>query len=549
MNVRRVWRLVVLSLFVWMAAVSRTSLAQDSPLRAVSPDTGVVIQGRLDGSTSTFSGLIRLLYTGEGTAEVLLLPSALTDGTRLIERSNVVIEGATVLTAGRPTDIRIAINNVTEPGTYTGEIEFLLSGQSDTLKVPVTATISAVPDVTAVTDSLTMSVIRCTNWLECGLAALFFPGARQQTDWSVLLENRAAQDAAVTSTSLHVRNTASSVRSDALTVTAPAVLPALEISESRVTVDSSRMEPGSYTGSLRLRVDGAASPVAVALQISVRSSPLLPIILVILGVLLGRLVRWVETPAVKGRLAIYGVLQNLRRDVDLLDDSVARSTIVRQIDDLERTSSQSADETQIAAWTEKSQEIALRLQTFRKLANLRGILTRPPYQGKPLVEPVVKQVDDAYAKLLLPGKEALTAAQTILTEIETKLAQPDFRGRGDTDEARIMQAAVDVPLTDTTVQPVPAEPAGVSAWIGRTLRRISGISTGATYYIVRPLLWIVLIVVLGLVGLQSQYVNNGITFGAAGIYDYLALFLWGLTADVASTGLLNLSQLTANRGS
>jgi hypothetical protein len=309
------------------------------------------------------------------------------------------------------------------------------------------------------------------------------------------------------------------------------------------------MEPGSYTGSLRLRADGAASPVAVALQISVRSSPLLPIILVILGVLLGRLVRWVETPAVKGRLAIYGVLQNLRRDADLLNDSTARSTIVRQIDDLERASSQSADESQVAAWTERSQEIALRLQTFRKLANLRGVLTQPPYQGKPLVEPVVKQIDDAYAKLLLPGVEAVNAAQTLLTDIETKLAQPDFRGRGDTAEARIMQAAVDVPLTDTTVQPVPAEPAGVSAWIGRSLRRISGISTGATYYVVRPLLWVVLIVVLGLVGLQSQYVNNGITFGAAGIYDYLALFLWGLTADVASTGLLNLSQLTANRGS
>jgi hypothetical protein len=41
--------------------------------------------------------------------------------------------------------------------------------------------------------------------------------------------------------------------------------------------------------------------------------------------------------------------------------------------------------------------------------------------------------------------------------------------------------------------------------------------------------------------MQALYVNAGTTFGAAGVYDCLALLLWwGLTADVASRGLSSL---------
>ena len=61
------------------------------------------------------------------------------------------------------------------------------------------------------------------------------------------------------------------------------------------------------------------------------------------------------------------------------------------------------------------------------------------------------------------------------------------------------------------------------------------------YWIVQPFLWLILLIVLLLLGLQTLYVNAGTTFGVAGVYDYLALFVWGLTADVASTSLINLA--------
>jgi hypothetical protein len=52
-----------------------------------------------------------------------------------------------------------------------------------------------------------------------------------------------------------------------------------------------------------------------------------------------------------------------------------------------------------------------------------------------------------------------------------------------------------------------------------------------------------LLVYLGLlvIGFQTLYVNQGATFGSNGIFDYVGLILWGLTADVASRGLGNLA--------
>ena len=43
------------------------------------------------------------------------------------------------------------------------------------------------------------------------------------------------------------------------------------------------------------------------------------------------------------------------------------------------------------------------------------------------------------------------------------------------------------------------------------------------------------------VGFQTLYVNQGTAFGSNGIFDYVGLVLWGLTADVASRGLGNLA--------
>ncbi len=76
------------------------------------------------------------------------------------------------------------------------------------------------------------------------------------------------------------------------------------------------------------------------------------------------------------------------------------------------------------------------------------------------------------------------------------------------------------------------------------LVNLSGVSdrvrAEATFWVVRPLLSLILLVGLSAVGIGSLYVENGTTFGAKPFADYLGLILWGLSADVASRSLSSL---------
>jgi uncharacterized protein with FMN-binding domain len=82
-------------------------------------------------------------------------------------------------------------------------------------------------------------------------------------------------------------------------------------------------------------------------------------------------------------------------------------------------------------------------------------------------------------------------------------------------------------------------------WLQRSLLVISRVSdrarAEATFWVVRPLLALVLLGGLSAMGLGSLYIEKGTTFGARPFSDYLGLILWGLSADVASRSLSNLS--------
>jgi hypothetical protein len=60
-------------------------------------------------------------------------------------------------------------------------------------------------------------------------------------------------------------------------------------------------------------------------------------------------------------------------------------------------------------------------------------------------------------------------------------------------------------------------------------------------------LYLLLLLLLALVGMKTLYVDAGTTFGSAGLYDYLGLLLWGLSADVAQRSLQQL-QTTPRAG-
>jgi hypothetical protein len=44
---------------------------------------------------------------------------------------------------------------------------------------------------------------------------------------------------------------------------------------------------------------------------------------------------------------------------------------------------------------------------------------------------------------------------------------------------------------------------------------------------------VALLLLMSLLGLQQLYISAGPTFGSTGLYDYLGLLVWGLSADIA----------------
>lgn len=102
------------------------------------------------------------------------------------------------------------------------------------------------------------------------------------------------------------------------------------------------------------------------------------------------------------------------------------------------------------------------------------------------------------------------------------------------DAANQMNQPIDVAKT---------EPSRLNSF-QRLLITLSGVTdqvrAETTFWVVRPLLSLILLLGLSAVGMGSLYVERGTTFGARPFADYLGLILWGLSADVASRSLSSL---------
>ena len=83
----------------------------------------------------------------------------------------------------------------------------------------------------------------------------------------------------------------------------------------------------------------------------------------------------------------------------------------------------------------------------------------------------------------------------------------------------------------------PPSPTGVE----KLLLSLSGghVSADVKNRIFRPLFFIALLVCLVLIGLYTLYIKNP-TFGADGFADYLGVFIWAVSADVAQRTLQTL---------
>jgi hypothetical protein len=185
-----------------------------------------------------------------------------------------------------------------------------------------------------------------------------------------------------------------------------------------------------------------------------------------------------------------------------------------------------------------------RLATLQRLRAIEASL-----KGKeqhPKAKQVMDKISETRASLAQGQDDKIDALMTevksLLGELTTSLMgpgnQPDpaiVRARGEADQVR-----APAPLGLPPVQRLGKWMKGFQD----ALVFLSGLSdeirAEATLWVVRPLLYLVLLVGLLAVGMGTLYIDNGLTFGADPMADYMGLLLWGMSADVASRTLTNL---------
>lgn len=538
--------LVLLSLVLWIPS---QVTAQELALRVDPGDTPLVIRGTLDVQTTTFSGNVRLTVTGGDVNEVRLLPSDLrhTDvASVVIDRSNVTIPAGTSLSNGQPRDVQVTVNNIARPGDYAGQLKFLLPGQTEAqaLVISLELHIDARPKVQPVLANMTFQLVRCQTAIDCAVATWLLPDSVVREDWMVQLDNQTLSPVEVADATvvMHGDKTGNAVRASEITLGVPHTLPANKVEPVGLTIHRNRLSPDLYQGTLRFKMTGTDTPVTVNVDLNVRDGPIWPLLIVVAGIIVGRLARGMETPEAKKQIKLLPRFYQLRAEADKVQNAEAKAHLTELIRDAE-DKIKSAEETE-----EVLSQVLTKLQArIDFLASLEELARQLTSLGLDALNAELRPKIQA-ARHALIG-ENIEEAERLRGEVETRLRQAQQDGTmgaaADLFEGLlgVFRASGDRLVEAEAAQP-PAPPGGERwGWLAQLMAVLSGaqlVGAEVRFWLVRPLLFFILLIGLALLGLQTLYVNAGSTFGAGGLYDYLGLFLWGLSAEVAQRTLQSL---------
>ena len=394
------------------------------------------------------------------------------------------------------------------------------------------------------TDQIRLQLVNCGWWLDCAVARLLLPANATIGQRELQFDNSARSSVDVLNAAVVVQGDFTGYQLTNQAISLPQTiqsLPANQIVSVPLTLNRSQMPPDLYGGNIYLTLQNRSDRLVLPINLSVRNGPLLPLIVLFFGVILGRLFKYMQERG-EPQAKSLGEVYRLRGDIERSGlEEQNKQLLFAMVSDVE---------TMVAR--EQLECVPIQIQAIRDRLD---ILTNLQLLESQLNEKAEKLPADAdefttpirrVRRLIAEKKD--TEAKTLLEEISANLDKHNStRGAGDASlepYKRSIQEAVTA--TDRINQPgaIQIRPVGQAAKFQRVLITLSGVServrAEATFWVVRPLLSLILLVGLSAVGMGSLYVENGTTFGARPFSDYLGLILWGLSADVASRSLSSL---------
>jgi len=507
-----------------------------------------IIKGWLD-DTKELSGSLRMTARQGDIKKLVFLCSDLKrDGGDEVIQRHQITPGEISLAGGVPQDVQIKVTGISTPGQYKGQITLLIPGQapSKAMTIPLVVIARGRPDLKPLPDSkLNLNLVNCAWGPDCVLAKLLLPASAFVNGRDLKFDNATKDEVNVLSAEPVVFGEKTGYQLDAKGLAfpkTPVTLPANQVVSLQLGLDRSLLPPDHYTGSVYLTLDGQDKRQQIEMDLNVRKGPLLPAIFLLVGILLGRLVKYMQGPGkakVEGLTAINRVEVKVQHEADPDDQAIlglmfeeARQTVYRG----------EADKVQPVL--DKIKERLEKLKGLRAAERSLRDKEQDPDAAKALAK-----IAEA-RRCISDGND--DQAKALLEDVQRTLAQLQesaLMGPGGQPDKGITRAKEQVEATlGLITQPAFSLPPGqVSTWgkRGRSLLvKLSGLSdewfAEATLWIARPLLYFALLFALLWLGMESLYVDKGVSFGAQPLLDYFTVIFWGLSSDVASRTLGNL---------
>ncbi|GAB1545421.1 hypothetical protein NUACC21_80970 [Scytonema sp. NUACC21] len=535
---RWIFAAVCLLLICPPSALAQTNIqvdAKDNPLE---------IKGWLN-EENTLIGSIRLSASAK-VEQFSFLASDLKrqEGDEVIGRQQVSFIGETKLQAGIPKDFQVKLSNPQLPGTYKGQIQVLLPAQKAQV-INMSVLVKARPKLTLLkgNEQVQLQLTQCSSWLDCGLAHLFFPKSAFLQNWDLAFDN--TEDASVKVTGAEVllkgEQTGYQLSSNQIKIpNIPQTLKADQIVKLPLTWDTTKIPSDRYTGAAYLTLEGGRERLIIPVNLTVRIAPFMPLLVLFVGILLGRLIKYMQEKGIPQSEAL-GKVKELEKQVTQSNPE-DQKILIPMISDAE----QLVQQMKLEAATTEVEKIDARRECLQQLRNIEQKLE--PFKNLPQVKGdngILQKINSVRSQIDFRQDEQ---AKSLLGELQqdvTKLQPPSMMGP---DKTPVNLSEVVKGIKDAVVAVGSAVQSSVNKpvdkwvlWLQKSLIILSGTKfrTQVTYWFARPLFSLVLLVGLSVVGLRSLYVQKGTTFGADPFSDYFGLLVWGLSADVASRSLSN----------
>ncbi|HTL89892.1 MAG TPA: hypothetical protein VL134_10860 [Leptolyngbya sp.] len=390
------------------------------------------------------------------------------------------------------------------------------------------------------TGQIQLQLVNCT-W-DCALAGLLLPQSVLSDHTELYFDNSALTPINIVSSVVIVEGKQTNYQLPSQSPSAIAlsenskVLPANQISSLTLTFNRSEMPPDQYTGAIYLTLADQRNRLTLPIELSVRSSPMVPLLVLLFGIVLGRLIKYMEKRGEPQAVALQEV-NRLEADVALANPEDQKILI-----EMIAKTRKLVFREQLDPATTSVTAIRNRLEVLTKLRLIEtGLEARVEPLPEDVVEDAIAVIHQARSRI---AQEDDGKAKELLDQVSELLDTVGVRGGEESEMSETVRAASANLEQNLKNPPVLIKEPSQWEHFRRFLIILSGVSdqirAEATYWVVRPVLSLILLAGLSLVGLNTLYIQNGATFGARPFPDYLGLLLWGLSADVASRSLSSL---------